>query len=190
MATQVKEVSDLISCLKIADDKVVGEIMSSRGHWTAGQSARNNSFKVLKSLADQKLIRKGRGYFSTLDCKSEYGEHARLLTQALAQILIATPATIFREHTISEIGLRPDAICLIIRQNQGLCFILEVLHNETTEYFKQKLSTWKTWSGATDYLSRLFGFEVMNFSVITSGQQLLFDETLTLDDLLKELKWK
>jgi hypothetical protein len=190
MSTLFKEVSSLISCLKISDDKTIGEIMSSRGYWTAGTSARNNSFKILKSLADQKFIRKGRGYFATLDCKSNFGEHARLLTQALAQIIIATPVTIFREHTISEIGLRPDAVCLVTKNNRGLCFILEVLHNETPEYFKQKLSTWKTWGGATRYLSQLFGYEIPHFSVITAGQGLLFDETLTLDDLLKELKWK
>jgi hypothetical protein len=184
-------VLEVMEALKIADDKIIGEIMSSRGYWTAGISARNNSLKILKSLADQKLIKKGRGYFSTLDCKSEYGQdsHSRLLTQALARILIACPnATIFREHTISEVGLRPDAVCMIAKGNQALCFVLEVLHNETTEYFKQKLSTWRTWTGATDYLSQLFGYEIPCFSVVTAGQQLLFDETLTLDNLLEELK--
>jgi hypothetical protein len=184
-----EEVSSLLSILKVADDKIIGEIMSSRGYWTTGPSARNNSFKILKSLSDQKIIQKGKGYFSTLNCKSKYGDHSRLLTQALARILIACPnATIFREQTISEKGLRPDAVCLITKDNRGLCFILEVLHNETSEYFKQKLSTWKTWSGATDYLSQLFGFTVPSFSIITSGQQLMFDETLTLDNLLEELK--
>jgi hypothetical protein len=183
-----EQVFSLFSCLKIADDKTIGEIMASRGYWTAGTSARNNSFKVLKSLADQQLIRKGKGYFATLDCKSEYGQHAQLLTQALAQILKVTPATIFREHTISEIGLRPDAICLITKNNQALCFVLEVIHNEKIEYFAMKHSTLKIWDGATDYLSQLFGYEIPHFSVITSGQQLMFDETLTLDNLLEEFK--
>jgi hypothetical protein len=184
------EVSALISCLKIADDKTIGEIMSSRGHLKPGPSARNNSFKILKSLSDQNLIRRGKGYFATLDCKSDYGTHARLLTQALAQIVKLTSVNyqIFREHLITEKGLRPDALCLITKGNQGLCFILEVIHNETAEYFKQKLSTWKTWSEATDYLSQLFGYEIPHFSVITSGQQLMFDETLTLDNLLEEFK--
>jgi hypothetical protein len=164
-----EEVSSLLSILKVADDKTIGEIMSSRGHWTAGTSARNNSFKILKSLADQQLIRKGKGYFSTLDCRSDYGTHARLLTQALAQIIKLTTVNhqIFREHLITEKGLRPDAICLITKDNQGLCFILEVVHNETPEYFKQKVSTWRTWTGATQYLSQLFGYEIPHFAVIT-----------------------
>ena len=43
--------------------------------------------------------------------------------------------------------------------------ILEVMLNETPEYFKQKENTWKQWDRATEYLSRLFGYKIQSDKV-------------------------
>lgn|GEM_PF-543054 len=180
-------VLEIMEVLKVADDKIIGEIMASKGIWSEGQSTRTNSLKSLKTLADLRKIERCNGFFRTLDCKSDYKDHAKLLTKALAEILkLNFPVKIYREITIPEKGLRSDAICLITKDNHGLCFVLEVIHNETQEYFKQKLTTWKTWNEATQYLSKLFGYKIPCFSVITAGQR-MFD-VLTLDDLLEEVR--
>ena len=181
----------VITILVIADAVIIGDILSGPPYnlWKSGHSARVNAQKALNALVALGRLERGKSFYRLPGCKSEYGEHAQLVTRHIADLIkLNLPLKTFREHTISKVGLRPDAICLITKDNQSLCFILEVIHNETSEYFKQKLSTWKTWDGATDYLGQLFGYEIPCFSIITAGQRLLFDEVLTLDDLLMEVK--
>jgi len=179
----------LMEALKVADDKIIGDIMSAKKIWSSGQSARTNALKALKNLSDLRKIERCDGYFRTFDCKSEYGEHSRLLTKALAEILKLNISTaIYREHTIREIGLRPDAICFLTNDNQGLCFILEVVHNETPDYLRQKISAWQSWNGATEYLSNLFSHEIPAISFVTVGTQYHFPELVTFDNLLTGVK--
>jgi hypothetical protein len=162
-----EEIRQFMATLKIADKHTIGKIMSTKGHWSAGTSASNNAYKVLCALAALGQIERYQGYFRTKGCKSEYGEHARLITQAITEILINYPDSIIhREHTIPEVGLRPDALVLIKKENQGLCIVLEALVNETETYLQSKLNTWQSWSGATEYLSGLFGFRIPHFTII------------------------
>ncbi len=169
----------LMESLVIASKHVVGDIMAHKGIWTAGTSSVNNSYKALNSLVDLGKLEKGDHYFRIKGCKSEYAEHAQLLTKTLADIIkFNYTAKIFREHTIAEKGLRPDALVLLSRLNEGLCLVLEVCNNETAEYLNQKINTWNNWEGATDYLSELFQVCIPHFNIITSNELKHFLEAL------------
>ena len=157
----------LMEILKVADKQIIADIMAAKGHWTAGTSAVNNSYKSLCNLCDLGKLTKGDGYFKLTDCKSEYREHARLITQALAEILkLPLDSTIYREITIPDVGLRPDAICLITKNNQGFCFILEVCNNETPEYLQSKINVWNNWPNDTAFLSELFGYRIPHYDIM------------------------
>lgn len=173
------EIRYLINSLQISDKHTIGDIMSYRGKWKPGTSASNNSYKYLKELADLGELVQGKGYFKIPTCKSEYGEHAQLLTKALAK-LFKTPyePIIFREKTIQEVGLRPDAIVLLKNGNKGRCFVLEVVNNELPIYLEHKKNIWKSWGEDLNYLSKLFGFKIPYYDFITSE---------TLDSYLEEL---
>jgi hypothetical protein len=162
-----QEVMKVMETLRIADKHTVGQIMSVRVGWKTKVSAPNQAYKALGGLADLGKIEKHQGYFRLPGCRSEYGEHARLVTQAIAVLLIKYPDSIIhREHTIPEVGLRPDALVLIKNQNMGICIVLEVLVNETEEYYRSKENTWRSWEGATEYLSKLFGYRIPHFLII------------------------
>jgi hypothetical protein len=161
-----EEVMLIIQQLTILDDKTVGDIMASRGVWTAGQSARTNSGKALKNLAELRKVERCDGFYRLPGCKSEYAEHARLLTQILAELIKSYQAVIKREHTIPDKGLRPDAICLITHDNFGLCLIIEAMHNETEEYFQKKAHIWESWEDSLGYLSHLFGYKIPHFDIV------------------------
>jgi len=169
---------EIIQTLVIADKHVVADVMARRGLWTKGVSAVNNSYKTLNYLADCGKLVKGDGYFKLPHCKSDYAEHARLLTKAFAEILKANPAClIFREYTIAEKGLRPDGIIVLRKEDQGLCFVLELCNKESEDYLQQKINTWRYWQGATSYLSQLTGYQIPHFDIVRSGE---------LTDYLKE----
>jgi len=179
------EVLDVLKQIRISCPSVIGEIFAARGIWTGGTSARNNAYKILKSLADQKLIEQCKGYFRTLDCKSDYKEHSRLLTQALKEILKLTDCVIHREQLVPTVALRPDALCLLEVDNSGLCFALEVVHNETPDYLRQKINAWRNWDGALEYLSNLFNQDIPCYSIVVYGQP--FPDTIPFEELLKEV---
>lgn len=157
--------------LVIADKHIIGDLAHHFGLWTAGTSAVNNSYKALNVLVDAGRLEKGEtGYYRTLGCRSEYKEHAQLLTKALADILkLNYQTTILREPTIPEIGLRPDAIVFLTKKDKGLCFILEVCNNEFPEYLMQKVDVWGSWNEAEENLSKLFGNAVKNYDIVVSG---------------------
>jgi len=162
---------EIMNNLVIADKHIVGDIMAHKGLWTAGTSSVNNSYKALNNLVDAGKLVKGDGYFKIPTCKSEYKEHSVLLTKALALILkINLNCKIFREPTFQKIGLRPDAIVLITKDNKALCFILEVCNNETPEYLTQKINAWKIWPEAGEELSALFGLAIPRFDIVVSGE--------------------
>jgi hypothetical protein len=151
-------------------------------------SARVQAQKNLNEFVSLGHLERGNGYYRIPGCQSEYGDHARLLTQALAELLkLNLQITIYREHSIPECGLRPDAICLINKDNLGLCFILEVLCNESHEYFLQKINTWKHWQGANKYLSDLFSVEIPHFAVVAVGK-CYEPSVIPFEELLREVQ--
>lgn len=161
----------LMEALVIADKHIIGELMAHYGIWNAGTSAVNNSYKALNVLVDQGKLEKGDGgYFRLHGCRSEYKEHSVLLTKALAEILKPNYQTmILREPTLDEIGLRPDAIIFLTKEDKGLCFILEVCNNEFPSFLAQKVNAWKVWDGASKKLSELFGEDIKEFDIVVSG---------------------
>jgi hypothetical protein len=162
-------ITSLVNSLKIVDALTVGEVLHAKGVYASVHSARVQAQKALNSLVDLGKLEKGNGYYRTLDCKSEYAEHARLLTKALAELFKHGEPVIFREHSITEVALRPDALCLLTREGKGLCFVLEVCHTETPEYLNQKITTWKNWDNSLNYLSRLFGYKIPHFEIVVAG---------------------
>lgn len=81
---------------------------------------------------------------------------------------------IFREHYIPKLDRRADAIVFLSTEDMGYVFLLETVHEEKEEYLSNKIRSWKEWPDATDYLSRLVGFEVPYFDIIVlkEGEQL------------------
>jgi hypothetical protein len=176
-------VSGFISTLKVATALDIGEILHARKAYTSIQSARVNAQKKLNVKADLGEIEKCNGFYRTLDCKSDYKDHAKLLTKATVEILKRYDAIIYREHTITSIGLRPDALVLLKRENIGRCFILEVVNNEPEQYLKQKIDVWRSWPDALDYLSSLFKYRIPHFDIVVSGD-LVIDGTIPLKEAL------
>ena len=162
-----EKILKIMEKIKVADSKTVGKIMAGWGIWKEGNSATVNTHKALTYHAEMKNIEKCDGFWRMPDCKSEYQEHAKKLTEYLAGILKDYPdSLIYREHHIKEVGLRPDALVLKINGDKGKCLIIEVMINETAEYISQKRNTWNQWQGATEYLSRLFGYKIPNYSFV------------------------
>ncbi|MFA5823207.1 MAG: hypothetical protein WC853_09045 [Thermodesulfovibrionales bacterium] len=160
-------VYQLMESLAIASKQEIGDIMATKKIWTAGPSTFNNSYKALCALTDIGKLIKGDGYFKLPSCKSEYKEHSQLITKALAEVLkLEVQSTIFREITIPEVGLRPDAICLLTKNNQGYCMILEVCNNETPEYLQSKINVWDNWQGDAQFLSQLFKYKIPHYEVV------------------------
>ena len=163
------DVFPLVESLKIIDALTLGEVLCAKDIYTSIHSARVQGQKALNSLVDLGKLERGNGYYRTLDCKSEYGEHSRLLTKSLAELFKHGDPVIFREHSISEVALRPDALCLLTREGKGLCFVLEVCHTETPEYLKQKITTWRNWNNSLGYLSNLFTCRIPHFEIVVVG---------------------
>lgn len=153
--------------VKISDSKTIGKIMSAWGYYKLGGSAQVNAHKALMYHTELKNLERCDGFWRTPGCKSEFKDHARFLTSLLADYLSKYPdSIIFREHFISEIGLRADAIILLVKDGKGKCIILEAMVNETEDYLTQKKNVWKQWDGAIEHLSRLFGYHIKSFQVI------------------------
>jgi len=162
------EILSLMENLVIVDKHLIASLMFDK--WKEGSSAVNNANKALTNLVGIGKLVKGNGFFKLPDCKSEYKEHAQFLTKALTEILkTKLVRKIFREISIPEVGLRPDAIVLLEKDGKGLCFILEVVHHETEDYLRQKVTTWKHWNGSVAYLCNLFGVKIPCFDIVVSG---------------------
>lgn len=163
-------VFELMQGLVIADKHRIGDIMAHKKIWTPGVSAVNNSSKALNNLSDLGKLEKGDKFYRIVGCQSNYGTHAKLLTVYLSEIIKLDYQTkIFREKTISEIGLRPDALVLLTKNNQALCFVLEACHNEFPQFLAQKVTTWLGWENALPFLSQLFETEIKAFDIVVAG---------------------
>ncbi len=164
-----EQVLEIITKLKVATALIVGQIMAQLGVWSAGQSATVQSQKHLNGWSDLGKIKRGNGYYATLDYKGSYADHDQLLTKCLAQLLALYPNSIIKREVSLPIGLRSDAIILLTKKNEGLSVVLEVCLNETQTYLNQKLSTWESWEGATETLSQLFGVTIPNYVISVEG---------------------
>lgn len=169
--THTELIQRLMDSLVITDEMTVGEIMATKVGWTAGHSARVQAAKHLKKLEGEGYVERCKGFWRLAGAsKSDYKEHAQILTKALAEILkLPFQTTVQREVTIPQIGLRPDAICLITKDNQALCLILEAVHEETAEYLAMKVNAWHNWPEATQYLSNLFKIRIPHFDLTVAG---------------------
>ncbi len=162
-----EEIKRIMEALVIADDKIVGEIMAAQGIWGEGQSARVQAARALKNLASTNQLEKGVRFYRLPGCKSEYGEHAKLISQAIARLKTNFPNSIIhREHTVIEVGLCPDIMAMVIGGQEANCAIIEIVNHETERYLESKLNVWDQWSGACQYLSRLFGYRIPHFEFI------------------------
>jgi hypothetical protein len=160
----------LMESLVIADKHVIGDLMAHKKIWTKGTSAVNNSYKNLNNLRDSGKLEKGDDYYRIIGCQSEYKEHAQLLTKALAKILkLNFESKIYREVTLKEIGLRPDALVLLTRDNKAVCCVIEVCNNEFPEFLTQKVNALKNWDGALQTMSLLFETTIKKFDIVVSG---------------------
>lgn len=170
--TVVSLVFCLIQQLKIADAKTIGDILFAQGKFSNSHSARVNAQKHLNNLVDLGKIERGDGFYR-VGTKSEYGEHARLLTAHLAQILSVKSITtvIYREAEI-PIGFRADALVFCQRENMGICFVLEVAHNETHNYLRRKADAWRAWKGAKNYLTQVFNTPIHSYGFVVSGREI------------------
>jgi hypothetical protein len=162
-----EEIQEIMETLRIATKHHIGEIMAARGHWKPGTSAVNNSYKVLCDLVGLRRLEKENGFFRVPGCRSEFKEHSQLLTTALTEIIKNYDAKIHREVWVDKIGLRVDAIGLLISKGHGFCFILEAMNQETDNEVISKKRVWEQWEDAREFLSRLFGYEIPDFEFIT-----------------------
>jgi hypothetical protein len=168
-------IGKIYSYLRIADAATIADILISTNqvNWTPGHSARVQADKLLSQLAATNQIEKCKGFYRTLDCKSNYDTHAKKLTQDLASLLKKFPdSIIYREHTIEAVGLRPDAIILVREGGGGLCAIYECVKTERPEYLEKKKNAWASWEGALPYLTKLFGYQIPTFTFTTNMEDL------------------
>lgn len=164
----IDAIDNLMNLLVIADTKTISELMVHQGFWPNGNPYAN-SYKYLRELTQLDKLVKGEGYFKLPTCKSEYAEHAQLLTQALALIIKTHyEPIVFREKTMDVVGIRPDALVLIKNADKGRCFILEVVNNELPMFLEKKKNAWETWQDDLDYLSRLFNYKIPHYDFVTS----------------------
>jgi hypothetical protein len=168
MADSIK---NLVEVFKVANDDVIGNTARQifNLNWKEGLSARNQAHKILDELALTRNIQKGKGFYAVKEYQGEYKEHDRLVTHCIAQfVLLKLPLTVYREVSF-PIGIRSDIVALIGKNGKGICAVVEVANNETPEYFNQKMTAWKNWTQAPEYLSNLFGTPIPHFSIITEG---------------------
>lgn len=165
------KVFEIMQVLKVADDKTVGEIMASRGIWASGVSARNQSNRAMRQLSDLGKLERLSGFYRAVGCKSEFKEHAKLLTSCLAEILkLPVNSIIYREHSFPS-GLRPDATVLLEKNNKALCFILECCRQEPASYLRSKAEQWLRWKDAKQELSKLLGCQIPHFGFVVEGKE-------------------
>lgn len=164
-------VMELMNQLVYATKHDIGDLMAHKKIYTQeGASKVNNAYKILNTLVDAGQLEKGENYFKLSGSKGTHQEHSRLLTAELVKILKMDFETkIFREMFIGEKSLIPDALILTVKGDKAACWILEVMHNETQEYFQQKVNVWEAWEEANGYLSQLFGVKIKSFNLINKA---------------------
>jgi hypothetical protein len=147
----------------------------------SGHSGYVAAQRILNGLRDLGKVEKVKNLYVLKACKSEGGDHALAMTDAIAEIYARFDGpVVYREHSIEEKGLRPDIMCFVRKFQDDKClelvFILEVVRKEDPSYTTTKHNTWKHWPEATQYLSQLFATTVKRFHFITSEELNTFME--------------
>ena len=172
-----------------ATARQIGEILHAKGLVSSIESGDATCRRVLADLISKGEIKK-EGSCYMLPNLSGFGEHDKKLTEALVKIMKLWKCYIYREHSIEEVGLRPDAIVIVVKDNKACCIILEVVNTEPDNYLKQKFTTWKGWKNNLSYLSSLTMTEVPFFIFCTYGRQVegipRLDSLIRLMEVLNE----
>ncbi len=179
------KVLEVMRSIKIADKHTIAEIIGPKVGWKAGVSRVNNTYKASKTLVDLGKLVQGPGFFRTHDCRSNYSEHAALLTKTLAELFKYGDPIIAREHLISPISIRPDALCLIRKNSKALFFVLEVRISEEESYLRQKVTALRNFEDALPYFSNLFQVRIPHFPILVKGEPI--EGTIEFDRYLKEI---
>ena len=183
MVVHEKKIYALMESLKIADKHVIGDLMAHSGIWATGTSAVNNSYKILTNSN----FERGDGWFRVKGCLSEYKPHARGLTAALASIIkLNLNYKILREPTLKNIGLRPDALVHLQKDDKSCLMVLEVCLNELPTFLDQKVHAWQQYDAALEELSTLFQTNIKAYDIVVSGDYIP-EGTFELNSYLKEI---
>ena len=158
---------NIMNSLVIADTKTISEILSAKGIWPADK-AYANVYKYLSNLEAIGKLEKHPGFWRKPGCVSTYQDHAKALTQSLSTIL-KTPyeVVLYREKKIQEISIILDCICFLKKDDFGRVFCFEEVRTETDSYLEQKVNTLKHWEGILGYLSKLTGYLIPHFDIVT-----------------------
>lgn len=176
----------IITVLKVADAKTVGNVIFATHDFKNLHSARVQAQKHLNLLAETGKIIRGRGWYAIKDYAGQFGDHDRAVTDCIVKLLLlGLPVTIHREVSL-PIGLRSDAIGLVGKNGRGLCFLLEVCVNETDAYYQQKVAALRNWKEATAVLSDLFGTPIPYFALVVHGKR--HPEVIEFNEFLEALK--
>lgn len=168
-----EKVLEIANQLKYFTKHDVGSIMAHREIWDEGVSAVNNADKSIKNLIPD-YLEQGKGYFKLKGLKGEHLEHSQKITKELIKIIKLNYQTIIhREKLIEEVKLIPDAMICLIDGNRAAIAILEVMLNESPEYFEMKKNLWSNWPMAKEYLSEIFNIKVQSFNIINTAEEVI-----------------
>ena len=179
------EVFKSVKQMVIFDLKPAVKVMADKNFWKTEKSIYQNTVKSLNANVQLGRLVKEYNHYKIPGCNSDWNNpHVKELTYCLAEILkLPFEATVFREHHVEPLGLRPDGLILLTHEGKGRCFILEVCLNETESYLRQKQTAWEHWPQATEYLSNLFKVKVPHFDFVATKalkDAFLFQDYLTL----------
>lgn len=179
----------LMQELVIADKHTIGDLMAHKKIWTAGVSAENNSYKALSNLVDYEKLEKGKEkYYRIKGCRSDYKEHARAVTAVLASIIkLNLDYKILREPTLKNIGLRPDSLIMLTKNNHSLVMVLEVCLEESKIFLEQKVHAWQQYDAALEELSTLFQTTIEAYDIVVSGDYIP-EGTFEFNQYLENIK--
>lgn len=174
MAAHEEAVLNIVEAIRIITAALVGEILYAWGLYKSQHTAQVAAQKALNALADlgriTKLGQRGGYFYRAIGCRSEWGEHARLLSTDLVKIKAKYPeARIIREAD-TPVNRRSDALVLLVHNGQAAAFFFERLNTERPSMYAAKQSELRAWDGAAAFLSEKFGVIVPHFSVLSNEQ--------------------
>jgi hypothetical protein len=181
-------VKKVIGDLRVADAKTVGEVLAAHTDFKNTHSARVQAQKQLNLLVETGELIRGDGFYAVKGYRGSFtqGSHDRLVTDAIARlILLKLPISVRREVSF-PIGLRSDIVALIGKNGQGTCTVVEVANHETPEYLNQKIVAWKHWQGANEALRQLFNVPIPAFTLVVYGKA--HPEAMDFETFIKEVQ--
>lgn len=173
-----EEVFNSVKQLVVFDLKTAVDLLADKGFWNTEKSVYQNTVKNLNINVQLGRLIKEKNVYKLPGCKSNYDTHAQKLTQDLATVLKKYPKTIIHREVNVPIGLRADAILLIIKTKEGggglcaKCAIFEKIISEKFSYTEKKRHSWESWQGARQFLSELFGHPIPIFTFTTIAKDL------------------